>query len=113
MQDLEPGADLSLTVPWPSRQPPAMAGRVLRLAWPVLLQQLLVFAVGLSDRFLAGRFEPPGGESLVAYQAAQTNANYLAWFISSYTVLVSTGSTALVARFVGARDYKLAVRTTN
>src|SRR5262245_24137710 len=35
----------------------------------------------------------------VAYQAAQTTANYLAWFITSYIVLVSVGSTALVARF--------------
>ena len=44
-----------------------------------------------------------------AYQAAQTTANYLAWFISSYVVLVSVGSTALVARFTGAGD--LAART--
>jgi putative MATE family efflux protein len=49
----------------------------------------------------------------VAYQAAQTTANYLAWFITSYTVLVSVGSTALVARFVGAGDRARAVRVTN
>jgi putative MATE family efflux protein len=49
----------------------------------------------------------------VAYQAAQTTAIYLAWLISSYTVLVSVGSTALVARFVGAGDRDAAIRVTN
>src|SRR5438105_4087158 len=49
----------------------------------------------------------------VSYQAAQTTANYLAWFISSYTVLVSVGSTALVARFTGAGDRAAAVHVTN
>jgi putative MATE family efflux protein len=49
----------------------------------------------------------------LAYQAAQTTAHYLAWFISSYTVLVTVGSTALVARFTGARDRSMAVHATN
>ncbi len=49
----------------------------------------------------------------VSYQAAQTTANYLAWFISSYIVLVSVGSTALVARFTGAGDRTAAVHVTN
>jgi putative MATE family efflux protein len=48
-----------------------------------------------------------------AYLAAQTTANYLAWFISSYMVLVSVGSTALVARFTGARDRSGAIHATN
>src|SRR5262245_60267633 len=48
-----------------------------------------------------------------AVQAAQTTANYLAWFITSYTVLVSVGSTALVARFIGAGDRDKAVRVTH
>src|SRR5437588_8618503 len=48
-----------------------------------------------------------------AYLAAQTTANYLAWFISSYMVLVSVGSTALVARFTGARDLPAAIHATN
>jgi Na+-driven multidrug efflux pump len=49
----------------------------------------------------------------VAYQAAQTTAIYLSWMISSYTVLVSVGSTALVARFIGAGDRPSANRVTN
>ncbi len=49
----------------------------------------------------------------VAYQAAQTTAGYLQWFIGSFTVLVSAGSTALVARFVGGHDRAGASHATN
>lgn len=80
---------------------------VLHLAWPVLVQQLLILTVTLSDSYLAGREED------VAVQAAQTTAFYLGWVITSFTVLVSVGSTALVARFVGAGNHKTAVRATN
>jgi putative MATE family efflux protein len=86
---------------------------VLGLAWPTLLQQLLILTVSLSDRLLAGRYQTLDQEDQLATQAAQTTANYLAWFISSYTVLVSVGSTALVARFVGAGDHRRAVHVTN
>ncbi len=48
-----------------------------------------------------------------AFQAAQTTAHYLAWFISSYTVLVTVGSTALVARFIGAGDRQEAIDVTH
>jgi putative MATE family efflux protein len=86
---------------------------VLALAWPVLAQHLLIFSVGICDRFLAGHVEPTETTEPIAYQAAQTTAHYLAWFLSSYTVVVSAGATALVARFIGAGDFKLAVRTTH
>src|SRR5207249_5473911 len=39
-------------------------------------------------------------------------AGYLYWFVSSYTVLVSVGATALVARLVGAGDRPAANRAT-
>jgi putative MATE family efflux protein len=80
---------------------------VLWLAWPVLVQQLLLLTVTLSDRYLAGKTEH------VAYQAAQTTAFYLSWVITSFTILVSVGSTALVARFVGAGDHAGALRATH
>lgn len=53
------------------------------------------------------------GERQIALQAAQTTANYLAWFITSFSVLVSAGSTAMVARFTGAHEHDLAVRVTH
>jgi putative MATE family efflux protein len=87
--------------------------QIIRLAWPVLLQQSLIFSVGLWDRFLAGN-NTPADESLhVAFQAAQTNAAYMIWFLSAYSYFVSIGSTALVARFVGARDFTMARRATS
>ena len=49
----------------------------------------------------------------MSFQAAQTTAQYVAWFIHCYTVLVTVGSTALVARFIGAGDRPLAVRVTH
>src|SRR5215468_4823380 len=87
--------------------------QVIYLAWPVLAQQAQLFCVGVYDRFLAGNNVPADPSQHVAYQAAQTNAHYLAWFISSYTILVSVGSTALVARFVGANDRANAIRATH
>jgi len=125
---------------------------VIGLALPALAQQLLIWIVMLSDRFLAGLMpflsrdeaisyrlmsltqlaaptqgiiERLGGWQAswlqaehiaareVAFHAAQTTANYLAWFISSYTVLVSVGSTALVARFIGAGDLRSANKVTH
>jgi len=86
---------------------------VLRLAWPVLVQQFLILSVGLYDQFLAGNNAPGDPHRHIGYQAAQTTANYIAWFISSCAALVSVGATALVARFVGAGDLSSAVRTTN
>lgn len=58
---------------------------VVALALPVLAQQSLIFAVMQSDRFLAGHL-PAAGDQPPTYQAAQTTANYLGWFISSCTV---------------------------
>jgi putative MATE family efflux protein len=86
---------------------------VFSLAWPVLIQQGLVFCVGMFDSWLAGNFKPQDEALHVPYQSAQTNANYLIWFIASCSAIVSIGSTALVARFVGARDRDAAIHVTN
>jgi putative MATE family efflux protein len=86
---------------------------VLGLAWPVLVQQFLILVVTLSDRLLAGRFQHLDAPDQVATQAAQTTAHYLAWFLSSYTILVTVGGTALVAHFVGAGDRRGAIRVTH
>lgn len=85
-----------------SRIPPYQ--RVLGLAWPAFLQQMLILLIHLSDRWLAGRASPEDQEAQLATQAAQTTGFYLAWFVNCYGALVSVGSTALVARFVGGHD---------
>lgn len=84
---------------------------VIALALPALAQQGLYFVITVSDRWLAGHIPVTSGQAAV--QAAQTTAHYLAWFITCYTTLVTVGSTALVARFVGAGDRKLAVAVTH
>ncbi len=86
---------------------------VLTLAWPTLLQQLLAFAVSLFDGLMAGRFQDVAGAEQIASQAAQTTANYLAWFLTSFTILVSVGATALVARLYGAGDRRGASHASN
>ena len=83
---------------------------VIALSLPALAQQGLAFIVLTSDRYLAGHL-PVADPATV--QAAQTTAHYLAWFITCYTVLVTVGSTALVARCIGAGDRRLAVQVTH
>lgn len=92
---------------------PRLARRVLGLAWPVLALQLLVMTVDLSDRFLVGHVPGAGPEVAQSMLAAQGTAHYIAWFIGSYTVLVTVGATAVVAWSVGAGEYGTAARATH
>ena len=69
---------------------------VLALALPALAQQYLHLLVRLSDQYLADHFELPDPAQRRTYLSALTTAGYLYWFVSSYTVLVSVGATALV-----------------
>lgn len=78
---------------------------VLALALPALAQHYLLLLVRLSDNFLAGHLDIADTALLKQYQSAMTTAGYLYWFVSSYTILVSVGSTALVARFIGGGDH--------
>jgi putative MATE family efflux protein len=80
----------SLAVPGSS-----IARQVLWLAGPVLVEQSLLYLVGLSDTLLTGRYL--SGDHL----AAVTVASYLLWFLGSLLTIVSVGGTALVARLVG------------
>ncbi len=87
--------------------------RVLRLAWPVLMQQALILAAQLYDFWIAGQNQPEDPNLHSAYQAAQTTVGYLNWCVSCFAVLVSVGSTALVARFIGGNRTEDADRVTN
>jgi putative MATE family efflux protein len=113
LEDLGPAppiAESSIT-----KEPSATVGlsrRVLSLAWPVLALNSLVLLVELSDRYLVGNLTGVDAEDTRYMLAAVATAHYVAWFISSYTVLVSVGATALVARCVGAGDWITARRAT-
>jgi putative MATE family efflux protein len=81
---------------------------MLRLTMPVLLEQVLHLLVGFVDLWLTGNFLP--GE---AYVAAMTLMIYTLWLVGNVFSFVSLGSTAMVARFVGAGDRELAARVMN
>ncbi len=81
---------------------------MFKLAIPVLIEQSLVMLVGLIDTFLAARYLEDN-----SYIAAIGVMAYILWMIPCTFGIVAIGSTALIARFVGSRDYQPAVRTTN
>ena len=84
----------------------SMTAQVYRLATPVLIEQALLYLVGLSDTILTGRYL---GEQ---HLAAITVSSYLFWFLGSLMTVVSVGATALVARLTGAREPARANRIT-
>jgi putative MATE family efflux protein len=96
--------------PPPTELPLPSWRSVIALSLPALAQQGLAFAVLISDRYLTGHLP---STNLETFQAAQTTAHYIAWFITCYMVLVTVGSTALVARIIGAGDRRLAVEVTH
>ena len=81
---------------------------MLRLAMPVLAGHLLDMMVGFTDTWLTGNFL-----ATAEHLAAMNLTGYLLWFMVSMFSLVSIGTTAMVARFVGAGDWSAARHTTN
>jgi putative MATE family efflux protein len=75
--------------------------RVIVLALPALAQQYLVLFIQHYDQFLAEGFSD-------AHKAALNTANYIYWLTTCYAIVVSAGATALVGRFVGAGDRRMA-----
>jgi MATE family, multidrug efflux pump len=76
----------------------SIARQVLFLSGPVLVEQSLLYLVGLSDTILTGRYLSE------EHLAAVAVATYLLWFMGSLMTIVSVGATALVARMTGARQ---------
>lgn len=83
-----------------------MGRSIRRLATPVLIEQFLLYLVGFSDTLLAGLYLH--SEEL----AAVTVAGYLLWFLTSLSTVVAAGATAIVARRIGAGDWREASRVT-
>jgi putative MATE family efflux protein len=81
---------------------------MLWLTLPVLVEQMLHVLVGFTDLWLTGNYLP--GE---AYVAAMTLMIYALWLVGNVFGVVALGSTAMVARFVGARNYDMANRVMN
>src|SRR5947209_6481913 len=85
---------------WAADRPPggSIARQGLFLSGPVLVEQSLLYLVGLSDTILTGRYLAE------SHLAAVAVAAYLLWFTGSLMTIVSVGATALVARMTGARQ---------
>jgi putative MATE family efflux protein len=80
---------------------------MLRLAWPVLVEQILIMLVGLADLWLTGNFLQQ------KHLAAIGLMSYVLWMIPCTFGAVAVGATAMTSRFVGAGQTQMAARVTN
>ncbi len=86
------------------RTDPALARRVMTLAWPAVAEQTLAMMIGLVDFYIVGHL---GVAALDGVGLGAQMLNLTAAFLGA----VGVGSTALVARHVGAQDPAEATRT--
>ena len=86
---------------------PKLLKPILFLAWPVFLEQLLVLMVGLVDTLLTGHYLE------THHMAAMGQMAYLLWMIPALMSVVSIGTTAVVAREIGAGNRTAANLVTN
>ena len=80
---------------------------MLTLALPVLAEQTLAMLVGFSDTLLTGWYFQ------AEHLAAINLMVYILWLLNCLFVVVALGSTAMVARFFGAREFDQAARVVN
>jgi len=73
---------------------------ILSLAIPVVLGMFMEFALTVTDFYWVGKLGPTA-------QDAITTSMVVMWTVYSFVALLSVGVTALVSRYVGARDFKL------
>ena len=74
-----------------------LRGEIYRLAWPSIVEQLLVMAVGMVSTMFVGQLSV---EALVAVGLI----NMIVMFIQSVFAALSTGTTVVVARLTGEQD---------
>ncbi len=77
---------------------PALRKKILSLAWPVILNNLLLTFVWIVDMVMVGRLGP------TAVAAIGVSGQFLN-LIMALTLAVTTGTVSLVARYVGAKEH--------
>jgi putative MATE family efflux protein len=77
---------------------------LIALAAPVLAEHALHIIVGLTDTYLANHLPTDKAEAT----AAVGTVGYIFWFIGLFAGAIGTGSTAIIAREVGARHRRRA-----
>ena len=101
-----PRRGCATTLDYSSEAPPdALPKELLWLALPVVVENMLHMMVGLTDVYLASH--------LPAAQAADATASvgsvsYVLWLIGLIAGAIGTGSTAIIARAIGAKHQSLA-----
>jgi Na+-driven multidrug efflux pump len=70
---------------------------IFRLAWPVIISMFVETARGMANMFWVGKL---GAVDL----AAVVSATFLIWFIYVLSDVISVGTVALVARYIGAKE---------
>jgi len=78
-------------------KPLDLRARILRLAWPAIVENLLHTMVGIVDTAMVGRL----GAAALAAVGLGNQINHLGLTVFS---ALATGSTALVARYIGAEQ---------
>jgi putative MATE family efflux protein len=93
--------------------------KLIMLAWPIVVEQVLHTLVGLNDTYLANHVIrnaaalPPDQRAIamqtMADAAASVNiVTYLFWFFGLIVGSVGTGASVIIARAIGARHRSLA-----
>ncbi len=95
----EPGATVA-----PSNAFAPLARQLVWLALPILAEHVLHMLVGMTDTYLAGHL-PDGRSDATAAVGAVT---YVLWLMGLLAGAIGTGSTAIIARAIGARHRSLA-----
>src|SRR5437764_9751302 len=91
-------------LPPPAVRDESLLRELLRLALPVLGEHVLHILVGLNDTYLANHLPMHRAEAT----AAVGSIAYIFWFIGLFAGAIATGSTAIIAREIGARHRRRA-----
>ncbi len=102
-------------LPEPSAEPPgairsgSLAGKTMWaaiwfLASPILIQQLLIATVGLTDKMFSGALPE---EIVIPAMDAIGVGSYIGWFVSIAVSGVGIGAQALIARAMGSGDVSM------
>ncbi len=83
---------------------------MLRLAVPALAEEVLVLMVTWTDWWLAGHYFSDDGD---ATKTAMGLMAYVMWLLPSMFAAVAIGATALIARWTGSKDVRLANLAAN
>jgi len=79
---------------------------ILRLTWPVMISMALELTFSVVDAIWVGRL----GAAAIA---ALSTAGFIIWSLHSMSLMISVGINAMVARYIGAKQYDNAVYTAS